>query len=257
LTDDGSTEQSGPPSAGLDVRIAQELIEQARVQGVSLVGPGGLLAQVTKTVLQTALDTEMTEHLGYAKGDPVAGRGNHRNGTSRKTVRTEVGPVQLEIPRDRSGTFDPQIVPKHARRVGGFDEAIISLYAKGLTTGEIQAHLAEIYGTDVSRDLISRVTDAVVDELAGWQSRPLDPIYPVVLIDAIHVKIRDGAVANRPVYVAVGINLAGERDVLGLWVGTGGEGAKQWMATLAELRNRGVADVCIVPATASKGCPTR
>jgi putative transposase len=259
LTDNDTTEQQSPTvadPAGLDVRIAQELIEQARVQGVSLVGPGGLLAQVTKTVLQTALDTEMTEHLGYAKGDRASrGRGNHRNGSSGKTVHTEVGPVRLEIPRDRTGSFDPQIVPKHARRVGGFDEAIISLYAKGLTTGEIQAHLAEIYGADVSRDLISRVTDAVVDELAAWQSRPLDRIYPVVLIDAIHVKIRDGAVANRPVYVAVGINLAGERDVLGLWVGTGGEGAKQWLSTLAELRNRGIADVCIVACDGLKGLP--
>jgi transposase-like protein len=258
LTDNDRTEQpagAGEP-AGLDVRIAAELIEQAQARGVSLVGPGGLLAQVTKTVLQTALDTEMTEHLGYPKGDPAGrGRGNHRNGSSAKTVHTEVGPVRLEIPRDRAGSFDPQIVPKHARRVGGFDEAIISLYAKGLTTGEIQAHLAEIYGADVSRDLISRVTDAVVDELAAWQSRPLDRIYPVVLIDAIHVKIRDGQVANRPVYVAVGINLAGERDVLGLWVGTGGEGAKQWLATLAELRNRGVADVCIVACDGLKGLP--
>jgi putative transposase len=260
LTDNDTTEQQSSSAAaepaGLDVRIAQELIEQARAQGVSLVGPGGLLAQVTKTVLQTALDTEMAEHLGYAKGDPAGrGRGNHRNGSSAKTVHTEVGPVRLEIPRDRAGSFEPQIVPKHSRRVGGFDEAIISLYAKGLTTGEIQAHLAEIYGTDVSRDLISRVTDAVVDELAAWQSRPLDRIYPVVLIDAIHVKIRDGAVANRPVYVAVGINLAGERDVLGLWVGTGGEGAKQWLSTLAELRNRGIADVCIVACDGLKGLP--
>jgi putative transposase len=240
----------------LDVRIAQELIERARTQGVSLVGPGGLLSQVTRTVLQTALDAEMTDHLGCEKGDPAGrGRRNHRNGSSPKTVHTEVGPVHLDVPRDRAGAFEPQIVPKHARRVEGFNEAIISLYAKGLTTWEIQAHLADIYGVDVSRDLISRVTDKVVDELAGWQTRPLDRIYPVVLIDAIVVKIRDGRVANRPVYVAVGINLAGERDVLGLWVGTGGEGAKQWMATLAELRNRGVEDVCIVACDGLKGLP--
>jgi putative transposase len=260
LADNDTTEREAGPvavePAGMDVRIAQELVERARTRGVSLVGPDGLLAQLTKTVLQTALDTELTEHLGYEKGDPAGrGRGNHRNGSTPKTVKTEVGPVRLDIPRDRAGSFDPQIVPKHARRVGGFDEAIISLYAKGLTTGEIQAHLGEIYGTEVSRDLISRVTDAVVDDLAGWQSRPLDAIYPVLLIDAIYVKIRDGSVANRPVYVAVGINLAGERDVLGMWVGTGGEGAKAWMSTLAELRNRGVADVCIVACDGLKGLP--
>ena len=148
-----------------------------------------------------------------------------------------------------------QIVPKHARRVQGFDEAIISLYAKGLTTGEIAAHLAEIYGTQVSRELISKVTDKVVDELTAWQNRPLDRVYPVVFIDAIHVKIRDGQVANRPIYVVLGINCDGERDVLGLWVGTGGEGAKHWMSVLTELRNRGVADVCIVACDGLKGLP--
>ncbi|MEW2386719.1 IS256 family transposase, partial [Micromonospora sp. NPDC047707] len=207
-------------------------------------------------MLQTALEAEMTEHLGYEKGDPAGrGRGNHRNGSSPKTVQTEVGAVQLQVPRDRAGAFEPQIVPKHARRVEGFDEAIISLYAKGLTTGEIQAHLADIYDVDVSRDLIFRVTDKVLDDLNAWQSRPLDRIYPVVLIDAIVVKIREGQVANRPVYVTVGINLAGERDVLGLRVGTGGEGAKAWMATLAELRNRGVEDVCIVACDGLKGLP--
>jgi transposase-like protein len=157
-----------------------------------------LLAGVTRTVLQTALDAEMTEHLGYEKGDRSAGRaGNHSNGRASKTVRTEVGPVELAVPRDRAGTFEPRIVPKHARRVEGFDEAIISLYAKGLTTGEIAAHLAEIYGTPVSRELISKVTDKVVDELTTWQNRPLDRVYPVLFIDAIHVKIRDGQVANR------------------------------------------------------------
>jgi putative transposase len=251
-----TTAGAAPAAAGLDVRIAQGLIDQARAQGVSLVGSGGLLSQITRTVLQTALEAEMSEHLGYEKGDPAGrGQGNHRNGSSPKTVQTEVGPVQLEVPRDRAGGFEPRIVPKHARRVEGFDEAIISLYAKGLTTGEIQAHLADIYDVDVSRDLISRVTDKVVEELASWQSRPLDRVYPVVLIDALMVKIREGQVANRPVYVAVGINLAGERDVLGLWVGTGGEGAKAWMATLAELRNRGVQDVCMVACDGLKGLP--
>ncbi|WP_145737879.1 IS256 family transposase [Saccharopolyspora dendranthemae] len=240
----------------MDVQLARDLIERAQAEGVSLVGPDGLLAGVTRTVLQTALEAEMTEHLGYDKGDPAGrGAGNHRNGSSAKTVRTEVGPVPIEVPRDRRGEFEPQIVPKHARRIQGFDEAIISLYAKGLTTGEIQAHLAEIYQTEVSRDLISRVTDQVVDELKVWQNRPLDRVYPVVLIDAIHVKIREGQVTNRPVYVVVGINCQGERDVLGLWVGTGGEGAKQWMSVLTELKNRGVADVLIACCDGLKGLP--
>jgi len=254
MTDENTAAEVG--GEGLDVQLAQELVQRARHEGVSLVGPDGLLAGVTRTVLQTALDAEMSEHLGYAKGDALEHTtGNHRNGTSPKTVHTEVGPVPLDVPRDRQGSFEPQIVPKHSRRVEGFDEAIISLYAKGLTTGEIQAHLAEIYSTDVSKDLISRVTDQVVDELNTWQQRPLDRVYPVVLIDAIHVKIRDGQVTNRPIYVVVGINCDGDRDVLGLWAGTGGEGAKHWMNVLTELRNRGVADVLICCCDGLKGLP--
>jgi putative transposase len=242
---------------GLDVRIAHELVERARAEGVSLVGQGGLLRQVTRTVLQTALEAEMADHLGYERGEtPPGGSGNQRNGTSAKTVRTEVGDVRLDVPRDRHATFEPKIVPKHARRVEGFDEAIVSLYAKGLTTGgDPGASGPVIYDVEVSRDLVSTVTDRVTEELAAWASRPLDKVYPVVLIDAIHVKIRDGQVANRPVYVAVGVNLAGERDVLGMWVGTGGEGAKHWMTCLAELRNRGVEDVCIVACDGLKGLP--
>ncbi len=166
--------QVDSPARGLDVRIARELIDRARTEGVSLVGEGGLLQQVTRTVLQTALEAEMAEHLGYERGQaPPPGVGNQRNGTSPKTVRTEVGAVRLDVPRDRAGSFDPRIVPKHARRLEGFDEAVISLYAKGLTTGQIQAHLAEIYDVDVSRDLVSRVTDKISEELAGWQARPL------------------------------------------------------------------------------------
>jgi putative transposase len=244
------------PAGGLDVRLARELIDQARAEGVSLVGPDGLLAGVTKTVLQAALDAEMTEHLGWEKGErPAAPTGNHRNGTSPKEVLTEVGPVGIDVPRDRTGEFEPLIVPKHARRIEGFDEAIISLYAKGLTTGEIRAHLGEIYGVEVSKDLISRVTDKVVDELEGWRARPLDAVYPVVLIDAIYVKIREGHVTNRPIYVALGINCHGDRDVLGMWAGVGGEGAKAWMGYLAELKNRGVADVCVVACDGLKGLP--
>ena len=242
--------------AGLDVRLGRELMERARAEGVSLVGEGGLLAGITRQVLQAALEAEISDHLGYEKGDPAgAGSGNVRNGTTPKTVLTEVGPVDLAVPRDRAGSFTPQIVPKHARRVRGFDEAVVSLYAKGLTTGEIQAHLAEIYDVEVSRDLISRVTDKVAGELAAWQTRPLDRVYAVLMIDAIVVKIRDTAVANKPVYVAVGINLEGERDVLGMWVGTGGEGAKTWMTWLAELRNRGVQDVLVACCDGLKGLP--
>ena len=161
-------------------------------------------------------------------------------------MHTDVGSVRIDVPRDRNGEFEPRIVPKHARRIEGFDESIISLYAKGLTTGEIRKHLSEIYGVDVSRELISKVTDKVIDEMREWRSRPLEPVYPIVVIDAIHVEIRDGRVANRPVYVVVGVTLAGERDVLGLWAGTGGEGAKHWAGVLAEPRNRGVEEVMIV-----------
>jgi transposase-like protein len=251
---------SGGDSTGaegdLDVRIAYELIEKARADGVSLVGPNGLLRQVTKTVLEAALNAELDDHLGYERGDSTAKFGtNERNGSSPKTVRTDVGEVRIDVPRDREGSFTPQIVPKYARRIEGFDDAVISLYAKGLTTGEIQAHLADIYGARVSRDMISKITDKVIDEMNSWQTRPLDRVYPVVLIDAIHVKIRDGAVANRPIYVAVGINIAGERDVLGLWVGTGGEGAKGWLNHLSDLKNRGVQDVLIVACDGLKGLP--
>lgn len=237
-------------------RLAGELVERARAQGLNLVGPGGLLAGVTKQVVETALETEMAEHLGYEPHAP-AGRntGNSRNGRSEKTLQTDIGPVRVAVPRDRNGTFEPQLVAKGQRRLGGFNEAIISLFAKGLTTGEIQAHLLEIYGADVSRELISKVTDAVAGDMGEWQNRPLDRLYPVLFIDAIVVKIRDGAVANRPVYVVCGITLDGERDVLGMWIGQGGEGAKYWMNVLTELRNRGLEDVLIVACDGLRGLP--
>ncbi len=207
-------------------------------------------------MLEAALNAEMTEHLGYEPHDPAGrGSGNSRNGTTKKTVNTDIGPVVIEVPRDREGNFEPVIVPKHARRLDGFNESIISLYAKGLTTGEISEHLAEIYGAEVSKDTISRITDAIGPELIEWQNRPLDRVYPVIFIDAIRVKIRDGAVANRPIYVALGINLDGERDVLGMWVGTGGEGAKHWLGVLSELKNRGVEDVFIVCCDGLNGLP--
>jgi putative transposase len=231
-----------------DQSLAEQLVEQARADGVDLVGPGGLLAGLTKQVLEAGLEVEMDEHLGYAK-HAVDGRngGNSRNGTRSKTVLTEIGPVEVEVPRDRDSSFEPQTVRKGQRRLDGVDSMVISLTAKGLTTGEVEAHLAEVYSTTISRETISKITDRVLGELAEWQTRPLDRVYPVVFIDAIVVKIRDGQVANRPIYVAMGINLEGERDVLGLWVGpAGGEGAKFWMSLLTELRNRGVQDTFIV-----------
>jgi transposase-like protein len=236
---------------------AAELVRQARERGVSLTGPDGLLKQLTKTVVETALDEEMTEHLGYEKHDPAgAGSGNIRNGTRAKSVLTEAtGQVDIEVPRDRASTFEPQIVKKRQRRLSGVDEIVLSLYAKGLTTGEISAHFAEIYGASVSRETISRITDKVLEEMQDWSVRPLDEVYAAIFIDAIVVKVRDGQVANRPIYAAIGVSLDGERDILGLWAGQGGEGAKFWMAVLTDLRNRGVKDTFFVVCDGLKGLP--
>jgi len=236
---------------------AAELVARARAEGVDLTGEDGLLTAMVRQVLQTGLEVEMSEHLGYEAYDPAGrGSGNSRNGTYPKTVITEIGDVDLRVPRDRAGTFEPITVPKHTRRLDGLAGNVISLYAKGMTTGDIQAHLLEIYGTDISRETISKITDRIVEEMAAWQNRPLDRLYPVLLIDAIMIKVRDAQVANRPVYVAIGVNLDGERDVLGMWLGpTGGEGAKQWMTMLTELRNRGIADALIVCCDGLKGLP--
>ncbi len=237
--------------------LARSLMERAKAEGVSLVGPGGLLSGLTKTVLETALEAELTEDLGYEPND-AAGRnsGNSRNGTRAKTVLTEVGPVEIDVPRDRNGTFEPKLVRKRQRRMTGVDDLVISLVAKGLTTGEVCAHLDEIYGAEVTKDTVSRITDRVLDGMAEWQNRPLDRVYPVLFIDAIHVKIRDGgAVGSRPIYTAVGVTVDGERDILGLWAGTGGEGAKFWLHVLTEIKNRGVADVCIVVCDGLTGLP--
>lgn len=236
---------------------AEALVERARTEGVQLTGQDGLLTGLVRQVLQTGLEVEMAEHLGYEAYEPVGrGSGNNRNGSYAKTLATEIGDVELRIPRDRNGTFEPATVPKYARRLDGLAGNVISLYAKGLTTGEIQSHLLEMYDTEVSRDTISKITDSILEDLLAWQNRPLDKVYPVLLIDAIVIKVRDAQVANRPVYVAIGVNLDGERDVLGLWLGpSGGEGAKQWMTMLTELRNRGVADALIVCCDGLKGLP--
>ncbi|MFT4187342.1 MAG: IS256 family transposase [Aeromicrobium sp.] len=235
-------------------QIAEQLLAQAKEQGVSLVGPGGLLGGLTKKVLETSLEAEMTEHLGYEK-HAVSASDNARNGTRSKTVLTEVGPVQIEVPRDRDGSFEPKIVKKRQRRLDGIDEIVLSLTARGLTTGEVAAHFDDVYGASVSKDTISKITDKVIEEMTEWQNRPLDRVYPVVFIDAIVVKVRDGQVRNEPFYVAIGVTTAGERDILGIWAGDGGEGAEFWLGVLAEIKNRGVEDVCIVVCDGLKGLP--
>jgi putative transposase len=250
----GSSEQL---LAGLfDEATIAQLAERARSQGVDLLGDGSLLQQLTKRVLEAALDQEMDAHLGrerYARTGSSGG--NARNGSRSKTLITEVGPVPVQVPRDREGTFTPSVVAKRQRRFGGIDNLVVSLTAKGLTTGEVCAHLHEVYGTEVSKETISTITDRVLDSLSEWQSRPLDAVYPVMFIDCIHVKIRDGQVANRPVYVALAVTCDGGRDILGLWAGDGGEGSKYWMRVLTEIRNRGVRDTCILVCDGLTGLP--
>ena len=246
------------PEPSAEETAAKELVRLAREQGLSLTGPDGLLKQFTKSVLETALNEEMTEHLGHEKHRALEDRDstNIRNGTRPKTVLTEAtGHVEIEVPRDRDGSFEPQIVKKRQRRLTGVDEIVLSLYAKGLTTGEITAHFAEIYGASVSKETISRITDKVMEEMTEWASRPLDGVYAAIFIDAIVVKVRDGQVGNRPIYAAIGVSLAGEKDVLGLWAGTGGEGAKFWLAVLTDLKNRGVNDVFFLVCDGLKGLP--
>jgi putative transposase len=246
-----------PMAARIDQQqLAEELVARARADGVQLIGEGGLLTGLTKSVLECALEEEISDHLGYDKHDP-AGRngGDSRNGHREKTVLTEIGPVTIEVPRDREGSFEPVIVGKRQRRLNGIDQIVLSLTARGLTTGEICAHFAEVYGASVSKDTISRITDKVIEEMTEWRNRPLDRVYPVLFIDALVVKVRDGQVVNRPIYVVIGVTVDGERDILGLWAGDGSEGAKFWLAVLTEIKNRGVADVCIVVCDGLKGLP--
>ena len=242
----------------VDEQLIEQLADRARSEGLRLTGEGGLLARLTKRVVEAALEGEMDDHLGYPKHDP-AGRdgGNSRNGTRAKTLLTEAGPVPIEVPRDRDGSFAPQLVKKRQRRLSGVDDLVISLSAKGLTHGEIAAHLAEVYGAEVSKQTISAITDRVLEGMAEWQNRPLDVVYPVIFIDCVNVKIRDGNVANRPIYVALAVTCEGTRDILGLWAGEhgDGEGAKYWMRVLSEIKNRGTRDVCIVVCDGLKGLP--
>ena len=220
--------------------VLDELIKDYK-KPEDLIGETGLLKQLTKALLERALGAELTQHLGYEKHDPTGyNSGNSRNGTSTKTVKGEFGEITVEAPRDRNSSFEPQILKKHQTRWDGFDDKILSMYARGMTTREIQGHLQEMYGVEVSPTLISEVTDAVMEEAKAWQSRPLEPLYAIVYLDALYVKMRhEGRVENRAVYVAMGVDLDGRKDVLGLWTSSN-EGAKFWLAVLTELRNRGV-----------------
>ena len=221
-----------------------------------ILGENGLLKRFVKAVLERAMNAELTQHLGYAKHDPAGyNSGNSRNGASSKTVSGEFGEIEIETPRDRAGSFEPQILAKHQTRFTGFDDKIVSMYARGMTTREIEGHLKEIYGVEVSPALISQVTEAVVEEVKAWQNRALEAVYGVVYLDALYVKMRhDGRVENRAVYVALGVDLEGHKDVLGLWT-SANEGAKFWLSVLTELKNRGVKDVLIVCVDGLKGFP--
>lgn len=245
------------PATGIDEQsVAEQLVAQAREKGIELVGPNGLLTTLTRRVLEAALEAEMTEHLGYDKHDPIGrNHGNSRNGVRTKTVLTEVGPVDIDVPRDIEASFQPQIVRKRQRRLTGVDQIVLSLSARGLTTGEISAHFAEVYGASVSKETVSKITDQVLEEMTAWMNRPLDEVYPVIFVDAIVVKVRDGQVRNKPIYVVIGVTINGERDIIGLWAGDGHEGAKFWLQVLTELKNRGVQDVCIAVCDGLKGLP--
>src|SRR5690349_8461105 len=240
----------------LDAGLLDELMNRVDAGEWTLTGQGGFLPEMVKAVLERGLQAELTGHLGYEKGDP-AGRGspNSRNGTTPKTLVSEVGPVPLAVPRDRAGTFEPRLVPKGSRRAGGLDDMIISLYAGGMTVRDIQHHLARTLGTELSHDTISTITDAVLEEVKAWQARPLEEIYPVIYLDALVVKVRDGhQVRNKAAHIAVGVDLDGVKHVLGIWV-QATEGAKFWAGVCAELRNRGIRDVLIVCCDGLTGFP--
>jgi putative transposase len=239
----------------LSDELIDELLDGARSED-EIVGPGGVLAQLTKRLVERALSAELTEHLGYEPHqEPPGGMGNTRNGSTPKTLATEHGPVRIGTPRDRRGSFEPQIVGKGQRRFEGFDDKILALYSRGLSTRDIEAHLAEIYGVQVGRDLISRVTDAVMDDVREWQQRPLDDVYPVIFLDALVLKIREGGtVQRRACYLALGVTVEGERDVLGMWFQET-EGAKFWMQVLSELKQRGVQDILVCCVDGLKGFP--
>src|SRR6202142_321428 len=229
----------------IDLKLIDQLLVNYK-KPEDIIGENGLLKQLTKALLERALQAELTEHVGYEKHDPAGNNsGNSRNGTAKKSVKGDFGEIDLETPRDRNGSFEPKIVAKGQTRFTGFDDKIVSMYARGMSTREIAGHLEEIYGVEVSPALISNVTEAVIEEVKTWQGRPLDAVYPIVYLDALVVKIRDaGHVQNRAISVAIGVNMAGTKEVLGLWA-TANEGAKFWLQLLTEIKNRGVRDIFI------------
>lgn len=232
------------------------LLKDAKASGTPLDGAEGLLNQMTKAVLERALQAELTDHLGYEPGD-VAGRGsgNSRNGKADKTVSTMNGPMRIEVPRDRNGSFEPRIVPKRSRRVGNLDQMVLSLYSRGMTTRDIEAHLLEVYGVNASRELISNITDVVADEIKLWQSRPLDEVYPIVYVDGIRLRIKDnGVVTTKVAYLVIGVDVDGRKHALGCWI-QDSEGAKFWHKVLTDLRNRGVRDILIACCDGLTGLP--
>jgi putative transposase len=239
----------------IDNEVIDKLLKDYK-KPEDIIGEDGLLKQLTKALLERAMHAEMSEHLGYEKHDPAGkNTGNSRNGTSSKTLQGEFGRLPIDVPRDRNSSFDPKIIPKGQTRFTGFDEKIISMYARGMTTREIQSHLEEMYQVEVSPSLISVVTDAVIDEVRAWQNRQLDSLYPIMYLDALQVKVRDGGhVQNKAVYLAIGINMSGHKEVLGMWIAQT-EGAKFWLQIVTELKNRGVQDIFIASVDGLKGLP--
>jgi putative transposase len=255
-SDTGSDEAAQRLASLLDPARVDELLADAESTGTPIDGPDGLLARMTKAVLERSLDVELADHLGYDLGDPAGvGSGNSRNGHGRKSVLTTAGPVELAVPRDRNGTFEPVIVPKRQRRLGQVEDMILSLYARGMSTRDIGAHLGEVYGARVSAATISRVTDVVLEEITAWQCRPVDAVYPILYIDAIRIKVRDaGVVANKAAHIVVGVDVEGFKHVLGVWIQQT-EGAKFWAGVLTELRNRGLRDALFVCCDGLTGLP--
>jgi putative transposase len=256
IDSDADTAAARRLAEALEPAMIDALLADAKAAGTPIDGTDGLLNQMTKAVLERALQAEMTHHLGYQRDDPAGhGSGNSRNGSATKTVSTTNGPVTISVPRDRNGEFEPRIVPKRSRRVGQIDELILSLYARGLSTRDIEAHLLEVYGVKASRELISNVTDVVTDEIEIWRNRPVDEVYPIVYIDGIRIKVRDGgAVTIKVAHLVIGVDVDGRRHALGCWIAEA-EGAKFWHAVLTQLRNRGLRDILIVCCDGLTGLP--